>query len=109
MFEKCDNLEELSDMSLWNLENVTSLRGLFYFCKKLKKIPGIDKWNPIKLQKEDCCTEMFLGCCLSLNEEQVSQVMKWENVKEEIKNECKDGSYIKNEIDFAEYLLTKKT
>ncbi len=45
MFEKCDNLEELSDMSLWNLENVTSLRGLFYKCKKLKKIPGIDKWN----------------------------------------------------------------
>lgn len=107
MFEECDNLEELSDMSLWNLENVTSLRGLFYKCKKLKKIPGIDKWNPIKLQKEDCCTEMFLWCCLSLSEEQVSQVMKWENVKEEIKNECKDGFYIKNEIDFAEYLVTK--
>ena len=33
--------------------------------------------------------------------------MKWENVKEEIKNECKDGFYIKNEIDFAEYLVTK--
>lgn len=107
MFEKCDNLEELSDMSLWNLENVTSLRGLFYFCKKLKKIPGIDKWNPLKLQKEDCCTEMFLGCCLSLNEEQVSQVMKWENVKEEIKNECKDGFYIKNNNDYVEYLVTK--
>ena len=107
MFEGCSNLEELSDMSLWNLENVTSLRGLFYKCKKLKKIPGIDKWNPIKLQKEDCCTEMFLWCCLSLSEEQVSQVMKWENVKEEIKNECKDGFYIKNDNDFYEYLATK--
>ncbi len=63
--------------------------------------------EPIKLQKEDCCTEMFLYC-LSLNEEQVSQVMKWENVKEEIKNECKDGFYIKNAKDFVKYLLTKK-
>ena len=50
---------------------------------------------------------MFLWCCLSLSEEQVSQVMKWENVKEEIKNECKDGFYIKNDNDFFEYLVTK--
>jgi len=33
--------------------------------------------------------------------------MKWENVKEEIKNECKDGFYIKNDNDFYEYLVTK--
>ena len=106
MFQECDNLEELSDTSHWNLENVKTLRGLFYLCKKLKKIPGIDKWNPTNLQGEGCY-EMFYGCSQSLVKEQISQVMKWENVEKKIKNKYKKGFNNKNVFDFIIYILTE--
>ena len=107
MFQECDNLEELSDTSHWNLENVKTLRGLFYLCKNLKKIPGIDKWNPTNLQGEDSCYEMFYGCSQSLVKEQISQVMKWENVDKKIKNKHKKGFKNKNVLDFIKYSLTE--
>lgn len=106
MFQECDNLEELSDTSHWNLENVKTLRGLFYLCKKLKKIPGIDKWNPTNLQGEGCY-EMFYGCSQFLVKEQISQVMKWENVEKKIKNKHKKGFNNKNVFDFTIYSLTE--
>ena len=58
-FEWCENLEELSNTSKWNLENVETLKRLFYKCIKLKNVPGIAKWN---LKKLNNCEEMFLGC-----------------------------------------------
>ena len=90
--------------SHWNLENVKTLRGLFYLCKNLKKIPGIDKWNPTNLQE---CIEMFYGCTQSLVKEQISQVMKWENVEKKIKNKHKKGFNNKNFFDFIIYCLTE--
>lgn len=55
-FEWCKNLEELSNTSKWSLENVETLKGLFYKCIKLKKVPGIGRWNPIILKNME---EMF--------------------------------------------------
>ena len=107
MFEGCSNLEELSDTSHWNLENVKTLRGLFYLCKNLKKIPGIDKWNPTNLQGGDSCNEMFYGCSQSLDKEQISQVMKWENVDKKIKNKHKKGFNNKDLLDFIAYCFTE--
>ena len=106
MFERCSNLEEISDISYWNLENVESSVGLFYLCKKLKDIPGIKKWNPIKLKS---CSEMFFGCCFSLNKEQISQVLEWKNVDEKIKKEYNDGFDVKDEIDYGLYCIMEKT
>ena len=63
-FEWCENLEELSNTSKWNLKNVETLKGLFYKCTKLKNVPGIGKWNLIKLKNME---EMFLGCQKSLD------------------------------------------
>ena len=57
MFEWCRNLIDVSDTSYWNLENVKTLKALFYKCTSLKTIPGMEKWNPIKLET---CEEMFL-------------------------------------------------
>ena len=88
MFENCENLEEISDTSLWNVENIKSMERLFYSCKKLKSVPGINKWNPIDLET---CYEMF-GDCESLSVSEKEQVMKWGNVLKEIK----DGAYKKS-------------
>ena len=33
-FERCDNLEKITNTSKWNLENVKTLKGLFYKCPK---------------------------------------------------------------------------
>ena len=107
MFEGCSNLEELSDTSHWNLEKVKTLRGLFYLCKNLKKIPGIDKWNPTNLQGKDSCNEMFYGCSQFLVKEQISQVMKWENVDKKIKNKHKKGFNNKDLLDFIAYCFTE--
>ena len=84
MFENCENLEEISDTTLWNVENIKSMERLFYSCKKLKSVPGINKWNPIDLET---CYEMF-GDCESLSVSEKEQVMKWGNVLKEIKDEA---------------------
>lgn len=107
MFEGCSDLQELSDTSHWNLENVKTLRGLFYLGKNLKKIPGIDKWNPTNLQGKDSCNEMFYGCSQFLVKEQISQVMKWENVDKKIKNKHKKGFNNKDLLDFIAYCFTE--
>ncbi len=81
MFECCDNLEDVSDTSYWNLENVISLKGLFCGCKKLKTIQGMEKWNPIKIKT---CEEMFLGCYKSLYLSETLKISRWKNVPKEI-------------------------
>ena len=107
MFESCEKLEELSDTSHWNLENVKSLKGIFYNCINLKAIPGINKWNPRNLKDKISCYEMFLGCN-SLNENQISQVMEWKNVDQNILTHYKDGFKIKGTLDFLKYCGTDK-
>ena len=92
-FEWCENLEEVSNTSKWNLKNVETFKGLFYKCTKLKKVPGIGKWNPIKLKN---CEEMFLGCESKLDPSTITEVYKWKNVPEEIKSGCKKGFGVKN-------------
>ena len=66
-------------MAKWNLEKVTTLKGLFYECVNLKKIPGIYKWNPINLTN---CEEMFFSCLTLLNSSERSQVEQWKNIPE---------------------------
>ena len=50
---------------------------------------------------------MFYGCSQSLFKEQISQVMKWENVEKKIKNKHKKGFNNENHIDFIIYSLTE--
>ena len=97
-FEWSKNLEELSNTSKWNLKNVETFKGLFYQCTKLKKVPGIGKWNPIKLKN---CEEMFLGCQSKLDPSTISEVYKWKNVPEEVKSGCKKGFGVKNILAYA--------
>ena len=101
MFERCDNLEELSDVSFWNIEKVKSLRGFFYKSKKIKKIPGMNKWNPVKLET---CEEMFFECH-SLDKSQIEQVNEWKKVSQQIKEGAKKGYSIKNISDRFNYVF----
>ena len=59
MFEGCEKLLQLKGINRWNVENVVSMRGMFYNCLKLVYLPEIEEWNPINLKK---CYQMFYGC-----------------------------------------------
>ena len=37
--------ESLPDITKWDLSNVTNIKDMFYFCKKLISFPDISKWN----------------------------------------------------------------
>ena len=97
-FEWSENLEELSNTSKWNLENVETLKGLFYKCTKLKNVPGIGKWNLIKLKNME---EMFLGCQKSLDFSVILQVKNWKNVPKEVKSKFMKGFSAQNIVSYA--------
>ena len=84
MFENCKNLVEISDTSLWNVENVKSMKHLFYCCKKLKSIPGIENWEPLEL---DTCEKMF-QYCESLSQYEMDKIYSWKNVSKLKKDEA---------------------
>ena len=46
MFKNCKSLFSLpSDISKWNTENVTDMSELFFNCKSLSSLPDISKWD----------------------------------------------------------------
>ena len=45
MFRYCTSLESLPDISKWNTKNVKDMSYIFYECKALKSLPDISKWN----------------------------------------------------------------
>ena len=45
MFDKCDNLISLSDMSNLDTSSVVSMHGIFANCSSLLFLPEISKWN----------------------------------------------------------------
>ena len=100
MFEWCRYLIDVSDTSYWNLENVKTLKALFYECTSLKTIKGMEKWDPIKLET---CEEMFLGCYNNLNSSETSKIYKWENVPDYIKKESTKGYSATNIITYAAF------
>ena len=51
IFEGCELLESLPDISNWNTENITDLNRLFFKCCNLKSLPDISKWNINKVTK----------------------------------------------------------
>ena len=45
MFNNCEKLSSLPDISKWNINNVNDMRGMFYNCISLSSLPDISKWN----------------------------------------------------------------
>ena len=75
-------------------------------CIKLKTIPGMNKWNPIKVKN---CDEMFLGCFESLKPSEASQYEEWKNVPAKIKAGIMKGFTVKNIWSYAIFDNTKGT
>ena len=44
-FYNCFNLEDIPDVSKWDISNVNDISYLFYGCKSAKKLPNILKWD----------------------------------------------------------------
>ena len=103
MFEECNNLE-FPDLSSWNVENVEIMRGFFYSCWNLKFLPGIERWNPIKLK---VAKEMFFEC-KSLPPNEIDKLNNWP-VSKNILDEMKDGYEYGKDINKVEYALLKNT
>ena len=45
MFNDCQSLTSIPDISNWNTNSLTNLSGIFYCCCSLLKLPDISKWN----------------------------------------------------------------
>ena len=74
-FSQCSNLKNVN-VSGWKLHNATMTYAMFYDCKNLKKIYGIDTWefddnNRINM------TNMFYNCS---NLTDIGDIDYWENV-----------------------------
>ena len=64
MFYFCKSLKYLPDISRWNTFNVKNMSYMFYNCSSLQSLPDISKWNTNKLKDVQ---GMFYGCKENLN------------------------------------------
>ena len=62
MFMICESLTSLPDLSKWNTENLTNAASIFLDCQSLTSLPDISKWNMSKVTN---ISSMF-GMCTSL-------------------------------------------
>ena len=59
IFNSCNSLISLLDMSKWNTSNVENMNFLFSGCNSLKSLPDISKWDTKKVRDME---RMFSGC-----------------------------------------------
>ena len=59
MFEGCDSLQSLPDVSKWNTKNVTNMENMFYGCSSLKTLLDVSKWDTKNVLS---IRNMFRGC-----------------------------------------------
>ena len=71
IFSKCYSLSSLPDISKWNTNNVTDMSFIFYYCSSLISLPDISKWNTINVIN---MKGIFYGCS-SLNS--LPDISKW--------------------------------
>lgn len=74
-FSQCSNLKNVN-VSGWKLHNATMTCAMFYDCKNLKKIDGIDTWD-FKDNSRINMTNMFCNCN---NLTDIGDIDYWENV-----------------------------
>ena len=59
MFSKCKSLLLLPDMSNWNTSNVTDMGYIFYECESITSLPDISNWDTSNV---NFMNFMFYGC-----------------------------------------------
>ena len=75
IFCGCESLEEIPDISKWDIKNITDISGLFSGCSSLKFLPDISKWNTSKLKD---ISNLFSECS-SLKS--LPDISKWDTSK----------------------------
>ena len=71
MFYECYNLSNLPDISKWNTNNITDMSFMFYYCSNLSNLPDISKWNTNNVTN---MSSMFSGCSKLSN---LPDISKW--------------------------------
>ena len=72
LFERCDNLIDITVLEELELTNVTDLSYLFANCEALKNIQPLADWNVSKVEN---MSEMFYGC---KKLENITTLSKWD-------------------------------
>ena len=62
MFSGCYSLNNLPDISKWNIQNVTNMSYMFCDCSSLNNLPDISKWKTSKLTYYTYYNDMFNEC-----------------------------------------------
>ena len=77
IFNGCSSLKALPDISKWNTEKVENMSGMFYGCSSLESLPDISNWNTKKVINMN---GMFYNCSLLKT---LPDISKWntESVK----------------------------
>ena len=59
MFDGCNSLISLPDISKWNTSSVENMEGIFNGCKSLKSLPDISEWNTFNVNN---MSSIFSDC-----------------------------------------------
>ena len=59
MFQWCESLSSLPDISNWNTSNINDMSSMFSECKSLSSLPDVSKWNTSNVNNMNY---MFNGC-----------------------------------------------
>ena len=92
LFNECNNLNKMPDLSKWDISSVEDISGLFKDCKNLIQIKGIEKWNVGKVKN---MSNLFNGC---EKLKSICDISKW-NI-----SSVTDLSYIFNDCKMLEYM-----
>jgi surface protein len=49
MFEGCETINALPNISNWNTDSLTDINHMFYLCTALAVMPDISRWNISKV------------------------------------------------------------
>ena len=90
LFSECKSLSSLGDISKWNTQNVTDMSYMFYRCESLKSLPDISNWNTKNVKNIE---GMFCEC-LSLSS--LPDISKWD-----IQNVCNMNFMFSNCISLS--------
>ena len=61
MFQNCESLSSLPDVSKWNMNNVNKMNEMFKNCEMLNNWPKLSRW---KIKEDTEKDNMFQGCIL---------------------------------------------
>ena len=72
LFNSCNSLSSLTDLSEWDTKNISNMSYLFYGCSELKSLPDISKFNTSKVINMN---GMFYNCKSLLS---LPDISKWD-------------------------------